>query len=85
MYGTLTGNENLFLCKIRQILLLYGNTDTQIHLELLADLIELCQGIRQILALQMGYLQKAVQIHLLQIVVLGNDSADKTDKLVAVL
>ena len=83
MYN-LAGNNHLLFCKFRQVLLLHGNTETEIDFKLLTYLIQLCQSICQILAFQVRNLQKAVHIHLLQVIILGNDSTYKTDKLITV-
>ena len=66
----LTGNEHLLFRKFRKLVLFNGNTQAEVNLKLLADGIQLGQRVCQILALQMGDLLKAVQIHLLQVVIL---------------
>ena len=44
------------------------------------DLIQFCESCSDIFSLKTSELQEAVEIHSLEIVILGNNSADETDK-----
>ena len=63
-------NDNILLNILRQFPFILGNAQDKVHACSLADPLQLGNRICDIPTLQSGNLQKAVKIHLLQIMIL---------------
>lgn len=78
-------NEDISLYRFGQLSLIFGDAQDKVHSCCLADLLQLGHSLRYVRALQAGNFQEAVKIHLLQIMILRNNTADKADKFTGIL
>ena len=83
----LQSKEDLILHICAQFFLVHGHADDKVNMEHCADLLELFDAVVYLILVvfKLRQLQEAIEIHLLDITILRDDSADKTDKFIVVL